>query len=191
MKIIRFDAFTESVSALSPQSFFTQNAILMADSSIRPHRRPLFVPSEGFWLCELRPAVKIGLLGKGISKDFASRYYHEFTVVNFMQREADPEQFFTPGFMLDDALVCGQWVELPPEGASITVKGIHEKPLEKNFTLPCDFIDNALAALSGNATFKTGDILVLPHSLARYVPHPGSRVEVNLQDDTILDFKIK
>lgn len=191
MKILRFDAFTESASSLVPDSFFTQNAILMADSSLRPHRRPLFVPTEGLWLCELRPAVKISLLGKGIAKQFAKRYYAEYTVVNYMVKEPDPEQSFTPGFMLDDALVQGQWQPLPEGEVHFTVNGIKDSAVGKDFSIPRDFIDNAIAALSGHATFKTGDLIVLPQSLARYIPRPDMHVTVCNGDTTILDFKIK
>lgn len=191
MKIIRFDAFTESSSDLSPKSFFTENAFLMADSSIRPHRRPLFVPEEGFWLCDLRPAVKISQLGKNISREFASRYYTEFTVVNYMLREPDPEQFFTPGFMLDDAIVCGQWIPLADGPIAISVEGVKDDVLEKHFEFPSKFVDNAISALSENATFKTGDVIVLPHSFMRYVPRRNSHVKVMAKGAVILDFKIK
>lgn len=191
MKIIRFDSFNESASVVVPDSFFTQNAILMADSVLRPHRRPLFVPAEGFWICELRPAVKISLLGKGIARGFAPRYYNEFTLVNYTHCQTEPDQAFTPGFMLDDALVHGQWIPLPAGPVNLTVEGLHETSDSKEFTLSTAFVDHALAALSGHATFKTGDIIVLPHVILRYIPHPGSHITADVDGERILDFKIK
>lgn len=191
MKILRFDAFSDSASGLSPAAFFAETAVMMADSSMRPHRRPLFVPDEGFWLCDLRPAIKISLLGKNIERSFAPRYYGEFTIVNLMVREPDGDPVLTPGFMLDDAIVCGDWIPVADRAVDLTIGGIHDHDIHKDFTVDRDFVDSAIASLSKNATFKTGDMLVLPHSLAHYVPRRDTRITVQADGSTILDFKIK
>lgn len=193
MKIIRFDAANESASRLSPKSFFTENAILMADSCLRPHRRPLFADPTGMWLCEIRMAIKVSHLGKAIAREFAPRYYAEYTLLNYMWREVDPEAAYTPNFMLDDAVIQGVWLPLPAAGATVDAEVCNNDQLliKKELALPLDFVDRALEALSQNATLKTGDILILPLPLVRYIPKAESHITVDADGQRILDFKIK
>lgn len=195
MKVIRFDAFPDSNARLVTDSFFTDNAIIMSDSTWRPHRRPLFFPTEGFWLCDLRLAIKVSRLGKGIEEKFASRYYEEFCLVNFLVREPDPALFTTPDCMIDDALVHGEWIPLSDKPLNIEIKGSKgpsvTEAINKEIELPIDYINHALKALSHEATFKTGDIIVLPKSILRYSPKRESHMEVSVDGKLALDFKIK
>lgn len=197
MKIIRFDAFPDSHAAYVPDGFFTDNAVLMADSCWRPHRRPLFVPTEGFWLCGIRVAVRISRLGKAIAPKFANRYYDGFCLVNYLVREADAEQFSTPDCMIDDSLIHGEWLPMPEDNStefSFSIQGLSETSANsalKSFTIPVDYLDRALSILSHEATFKNGDVIILPQSLARYVPHPDMHITADVDGKTVLDFKIK
>lgn len=191
MKIIRFDAFPDSNTHFVPNAFFTDNAILMADSCWRPHRRPLFLPTDGFMLCEIRAAVKVSRLGKAIERKFAGRYYDEICLVNFLVREPDSELFTTPEPMVDDSLVHGEWLPLPQDAPLHLRIDTGSTPLVKEFSLPRDYIDQALESLSHEATFKTGDILVLPTPLARFTPKRDMHVKASANDRIILDFKIK
>lgn len=196
MKVIRFDAFPDSNARLVTDSFFTDNAIIMSDSTWRPHRRPLFFPAEGFWLCDIRLAIKIGRLGKAIEEKFASRYYEEFCLVNFLVREPDPELFTTPDCMIDDALIHGEWLPITSAPLDIEIRGYKgastdEEPISKKIELPVEYINRALKALSHESTFKTGDIIVLPKSILRYSPKLDSHIKATVNGTMALDFKIK
>lgn len=195
MKIIRFDALPDRVAASTPDKFFCDNCILMADSAWRPDRRPMFLPAEGYWLCELRPAVKIDRLGKSVSPKFASRYYSEYTLVNYLVYEPDPELNMSPAFMLDDALIHGSWMPVDDNEHHLVAAGLSashpEEVKEVDYTLNFQMLDRAIAALSHDATFKTGDIIVLPRSLVSYIPRPDSKVDVTVDGRQILNFKIK
>lgn len=195
MKIIRFDAMPDRAAASIPEKFYCDNCILMADSAWRPDRRPMFLPTEGYWLCELRLAVKIDRLGKGISPKFASRYYSQYTLVNYLVYEPDPELNMSPAFMLDDALIHGSMLPVDDQEHHLTATGLStahpEDAKEVDFRLDLAMIDRALSALSHDATFKTGDIIVLPHSLVSYIPRPDSKVEVDIDGRQVLNFKIK
>lgn len=196
MKLIRFDAFPDSQARLVTDQFFTDNAIIMADSCWRPHRRPLFIPSQGFWLCDLRLAIKVGRLGKAIEEKFAPRYYDQFCLANLLVREPDPELFTTPHCMIDDALVHGEWLPLDTGTLNIELCGYKgsdnpEASLSQQTELPVDYINRALKSLSHEATFKTGDIIVLPRSIARFTPRRESHIIATVNGHEALDFKIK
>ena len=159
MKIIRID---------SPLTQPLKIA-LMADSSLRPHRRPLFLP-QGEWMCEIRPAVRIDRLGKAIAARFANRYYSECALVNYLRPESagDPCAAFT-----DDAVVAGEW--MPVEDAP--AEAVPDSAL----------FASTLQQLSANATFKTGDIIILPDVIKLY--KPAINQEINIEN--ILEFRIK
>lgn len=195
MKIVRFDAFPDSRASRVTDYFFTDNAIIMADSTWRPHRRPLFVADAGYWLCDLRLAIKVSRLGKAIEEKFASRYYEEFCLVNFLVREPDSELFTTPDGMMDDALIHGEWMPLTTDPITIEISGTKGASvadvITKQVELPVDYINHALKSLSHESTFKTGDIIVLPQSILRYTPRRDSHIEVSVNSSVVLDFKIK
>jgi len=194
MKLIRFDTPCPDTQPV-PDSFFTDNAVILADSSWRPHRRPLFFPNEGSWLCEIRLAVKISRLGKAIEEKFAPRYYDELCLVNFLIRKPDPELFTTPDCMIDDALIHGEWFPLHNGIMEIEVKGTKgasdNTVISNRLELPTAFINHALKSLSHESTFKTGDIIVLPQSPARFSPLCESHIEASINGLPALDFKIK
>lgn len=171
MKILRLDRYGSRPA-------------LMADSCLRPDRRPLFLPEDFEVECSLRPALRIDRLGKCIAPQFAMRYIGAWSIVNYTRpmgenAEADPD-------MADDALVQGTWLPLPdglvtadtPQGALTFV------PQPEQWS-------EVLAALSRHSTFKTGDMLVLPAPLPPYRPRIDTHFVVSLGGEPILQFNIK
>lgn len=136
----------------------------IADSAVRPHRRPVFIP-EGQWRCEIRPAIRFNRLGKAISAKFAPRYYNEWCLTNCLISE-NPSPLDA---MIDDALTLGDLQ--PVEGAP----------------LPLDKINELIEVLSRQATFKTGDIIILPDILESFEP----RINQHISKDNKLEFTIK
>lgn len=181
MKIIRVDSLASD----------RMEASLMADSCIRPDRRPLFLPDhpvEGKeWLCEIRPAIRIARLGKAISEKFAGRYYSEFALVNYL----NPGNVGCVRYdMMDDAVVQGPWssIDLMPE--SVTVENTSTVAA---MSLDRSVVDSLIESLSIDTTFKTGDVIILPDVLASYTPQPNLSVSVtgSSPDQQLLNFTIK
>lgn len=157
-------------------------ATLIADSARRPDRRPFFLPEDGATeRIALRTALRIDRLGKCISPQFASRYIGAATVVALPEGPA-----FTP--YTDDALIQGRWVDLPAPGAILTVEG----GAPQEWLIDAAQAAQYVAELSRNATFKTGDIIILPDDIAVISPAPGLRVTAASGGDPqpILDFTI-
>ena len=155
MKVIRIDSDTNAPIA----------GALIADSAIRPHRRPLFLP-DGEWVCEIRPAVRIERLGKAIPAKFARRYYTHYCLVNCL-RPMTNERFTDS--ITDDTIVAGDL--LPIEGSDIDTGQV----------------DSLIERLSHSATFKTGDLIILPAILKKYTPEIDQTVNINNN----LEFTIK
>lgn len=159
MKIIRVDSLAQR----------PLKAALMSDSSLRPDRRPLFLP-DGQWSCEIRPAVRIDRLGKAVAARFASKYYNSAALVNYL-RPAGAEDFRAD--MADDAIVIGKWVPV--------------EDLAEHFSFDKEGFDSLLEYLSENTTFKTGDIIVLPDVIKSYAPSINQEINV----ENLLEFSIK
>lgn len=162
MKLIRIDSTAETPMA----------AALMADSAVRPHRKPLFLPA-GEWVCEIRPAVRIDRLGKAIAAKFASRYYNCVAAVNILRPAPGNDVASFEADMMDDAAVVGEWV---------TVDGFRTV-----FDIDRQYVDRVIEALSANTTLKNGDIIVLPQIIQSFAPAIDSHIKI----DNLLDFNIK
>lgn len=170
MKIVRVD---------SPLDMRPARLALMADSTLRPDRRPLFLP-EGDWECQVRVAIRIDRLGKAVSRKFAGRYYSELAPVNYLRplgQQPWPD-------MTDDALVIGKWE--PAGDLNLTMA-----EESASFKFDRDAFDSLLAHLSEHTTFKTGDIVILPDVMLRYKPRLDLHVEVLRDGDPALEFNIK
>ena len=156
----------------------------MPDSAIRPHRRPLFLPS-GHWECQIRPALRIDRLGKRISQKFALRYYSEFCLVNYLKSADDTFAFEAD--MVDDAIVCGEWFSKDAMPLKISLFG-EEKP----FSLVLPTADKLIECFSEKTTLKTGDIIILPYNFFTYIPLINKSVSVSDdKNEILLDFTIK
>lgn len=160
-------------------------ACLMADSAWRPHRRPYFVPEADIPVCEIRPAIRIDRLGKAISPKFAERYIGAWTAVCYM-RPPSAYNSLAPAGMLDDSLIVGEWLNLPQGEVDLSLG-------DNTAWWGFDPVDAAtlLAKLSQAATFKTGDMIVLPPVLFSFTPVAGTSVELVAARSKILEFNIR
>lgn len=163
MKIIRVDSPFDT----------TLHASLMADSTLRPDKRPLFLP-EGKWVCEVRPAVRIDRLGKAISADFAPRYYSNVALVNYL-RHADPQESDIKGNLMDDALVLGEWMPITDANNA-------------GLDIDTEAVNTLIEEISADTTLKTGDIIILPVLVDTYIPHLNQKVKYSSPN---LEFTIK
>lgn len=170
MKILRFD------------NGDADNPVLMADSAYRPDRRPLFLPdTDGCPLtCSIKVAVVIDRLGKCISRRFASRYVGGLQMVNIMTGPSLND-------FSDDTVIHGPRFEIPGDRIVLSC----EPGGEVTFEYPAQLVDNLIESLSRHATFKTGDIIILPGDIATYVPARDMNVSVNLGDTRLLEFSVK
>lgn len=157
---------------------------LMADSAMRPDRRPLFLP-QGQWRCHIRPAVRICRLGKNIAPQFACRYYDAFALTNYLAPAQTPN--VDPIFdMLDDTVVLGQWIPLSEVPAQVNINGQTAR-----VGFDSEFIESFIAKLTVSATIKTGDIIILPNDIFSYTPSIGQHIDVSHDSTNLLQFNIK
>ncbi len=196
MKIIRYDK-VPCAPQDTDQSYYTAHATLVADSCARPHMRPLFVPGDpSQWRCSLRVAVRIGRLGKAIARKFAPRYYDEFTLVNILEpADAASMGLTTPTAMLDDSIVTGNWLPISGLEGHVTLK-VTDPDGEVTTTdiavaVDTEFVDSVIATLSRDATFRTGDMIILPQPIIPIAPTPDSHVTAGTGDHSLIDFRIK
>ncbi|MDE6301528.1 MAG: hypothetical protein K2M19_07410 [Muribaculaceae bacterium] len=162
-------------------------AALMADSACRPDRRmPLFVP-EGAWTVEIRPAVRVGRLGKAMPEQFAGRHIDAWGLVAYL-KPAVPDVLAD---MTDDALCTGTWNSAQnPSDAPMPVN-IDGQTVPVNLRTICTEGAHQLSRLSAAATFKTGDIIVLPHVLATFPGRPDTDISATMGDTILLSLTLK
>lgn len=189
MKILKFNSNTNHTS-------LQQSLTLLADSCARPHMRPWFIPGQpDMWTASVCAAVRIGRLGKAISEKFAPRYYSEYTLVAVFE-PASAETSPTPAAMLDDSVIVGEWTPIQPDAQGmLSVSTTDPDGIADSVELPLDldlqFVNAAIAGLSHDATFRTGDMIILPTALAPITLRPDTHLRCAVNSNTILDFKIK
>lgn len=160
---------------------------LIADSSITPPGRPVFLPEfSDTWGAELYFAIKISRLGKDISLKFASRYFDSFTVGLRLLPLALADALTHAGrhdgvtTIFDNALTLGQWqsFEDTPDDKPIIIS-IND--LEAVIDSPRLCASQAVEAISRYCTLKTGD-LILPFRLTpRQTVTTGTGITAALQ----------
>lgn len=158
----------------------------IADSAWRPDRRPLFpaADNKGF---QLRPAIRISRLGKGIAAKFAARYYDAFVPALVDSRAADPAGP-AAACIADDAVMLGPWIPIADaDGAVLTLPDGTTAPA----AVEPAAIDAIIAAMPADVTFKTGDVIILPHTYTIIHPVPGDTVCVKLNGAVALQFNTR
>ena len=173
MKVVRIDAGA--------------GPALMADSACRPDRRmPLFVP-DGSWSIEIRPALRVGRLGKAMAPQFAPRHIDGWTLVAYL-RPAAPSVLAD---MIDDGLCTGLWQSVDnATDAPLPVK-IDGTTTPVNLRRLLARGAAELSDLSAAATFKTGDVIVLPDVLATAPAVAPAHILATLGQISILDIAIR
>lgn len=183
MKAIRIDSFKPDGSI---------HGALIAESAVRPDRRPLFLP-QGDWKCQVRPAIRIDRLGKNIAVQFAARYYNSYALVNYLKPVSVNHD--GSGFLfdtIDDAVILGPWQQMPEGNIEVSDQNNATYTVELNH----DDINSLIAGLSAYTTFKNGDILILPQTVLEYEPKVNQKIRLkspvgDSNDSVLLEFTIK
>ena len=160
MKALLIDREASHPLLLPPQ------LTLIADSSITPPGRPVFLPDfTDDWAVEFYFAVKVSRLGKDIALKFAPRYFENFTlamrivpidIVDALRSAGRPDGVAS---VFDNALTLGEWTPFPAseEDTPLTIT-LNDAQIVIEQPRLC--AAQAIEAISRYCTLKTGDILM-------------------------------
>jgi 2-keto-4-pentenoate hydratase/2-oxohepta-3-ene-1,7-dioic acid hydratase in catechol pathway len=175
---------------------------LKPDSSILKNNKPFFLPdfsSEIHYEAEV--VVKISKLGKGISSEFAPRYYDEVTAgIDITARDLQTK--LSKGRLpweisksFDGAAPIGKFI---PVSSVRDVNNlnfrleINEKIVQQSNTSDMIFsIDEIVAYVSGFFTIKTGDLIFTGTPSGVGPLKRNDRLVAYLEDMPLLDFMIR
>lgn len=173
-----------------------------ADSALLNNGKPFFVPEEmGRIDHETELVVRICRLGKGISEQFAHRYYDAVTVgIDFTARDVQAKLKkagrpweIAKGF--DGSAVIGEWIDMK-EVADIQNVNFHlninGKTVQSGFSGDMLYrVDEIIAYISRFFTLKTGDLLYTGTPAGVGPVHPEDHLEGYFEDRKVLDFHCK
>lgn len=162
---------------------------LMADSAVRPDRRPLFAADTSTAdMCQIRAAVRIDRLGKCVAPKFADRYHGHWSLA-CLTRPATFDPADSTWAWTDDALVLGQWIESAQTDPSAGVECSHNLCV----TIDPAQVTEAIVSITARATVKTGDVILLPTPLITFPPVIGTQIDIHTIHDNkpIIQFNIK
>ncbi len=172
---------------------------LIADSSITPPGRPVFLPVfADSWAAEFYFALKICRLGKDISLKFARRYFDSFTVAMRLVPVAMAEALRAAGrsdgvvSVFDNALTLGQWMPFADadaeEDAPITL-ALNDSEIV--ITDPELCAAQAVETVSRFCTLKTGDIIMPFRLTPAIMVETGSRFVVSIAGHQLMGLTLK
>lgn len=157
------------------------------DSAILLPGRPLFMPEWGEgWEAVLHPAVRIGRLGKNISRKFASRYYDGLTVgLRVTLSDAAGREGVLSG--MDSTIITGEW--LAPDAAT---RGLAVGVGDRTVTVGplASQIDEAIAAVSEYMTLKMGDVILLPRIAPGIPVSEGMKLPVTADGVQVVELRV-
>jgi len=175
---------------------------LKADSSLLKDRKPFFLPDHlGQIDYETEIVVRINRVGKTIAQKFAHRYYDALTVgIDFTARDlqkklrAEGKPWdLCKGF--DGAAAIGEWI---PKEKFADVQNvnfhldINGKTVQQGCTSDMLFkIDEIISYISQFYTLKTGDILYTGTPVGVGPVHIEDRLEGYIEDQKVMEFKVK
>lgn len=162
MKALLIDREASHPLLLPPQ------LTLIADSSITPPGRPIFLPDfTDCWAVEFYFAVKVSRLGKDIALKFASRYFESFTLAMRLVPVDIADALRSAGradgvaSVFDNALTLGDWVPFPADSdATDSQLAITLNDAQIVIERPRLCAAQAVETISRYCTLKTGDILM-------------------------------
>ena len=157
------------------------------DSALILPGRPLFMPEWGEgWEAVMHPAVRIGRLGKNISRKFAPRYYDGVTV-GLRVTLADPSGRAGVLSGMDSTIITGEWLAadvaaqplaVVAGGATVTVVALARE------------IDEVIAGVSEYMTLKMGDVILLPPVGAPIPVSEGKRIPVSVDGVQVVELRV-
>lgn len=172
---------------------------IMPDSTIVRSGNPFFVPDfdDKFEALPML-AVKISRLGKGVASRFAPRYYNEMTTAVTMRASNLLSSLRNAGMPWDKAVIfdkscfLGDFLKTEDflTAENITFKFGKD---EVTYTLSdlIQRINDTIMHVSRDNIIKMGDIILLPFCHKGFPLHPGSDVDVVVNNASVLDIRIK
>lgn len=173
--------------------------IVAPDSVMLRSGKPLFLPSlEEEYRLIPSLALKCGRLGKSIRPKFAHRYIAEMApavqvmplrAVEAIARGENPRQ---SDVVFDGSVMIGDFI--PADSLNITLSLSSDLQEEAYLWESSKIIMNpyeTLALVSSLNTIKTGDIILAALSLPGITAKPDSKVKCLMEEDCLLNFKVK
>lgn len=163
---------------------------LIADSSLTPPGRPVFLPDFGAgWAAEIFLAVRISRLGKNMAMKFAPRYFDSLTAaMRLVSLAPDPAMPAGVNDFFDSALTLGAWLPADAVGepAEFSING-----REVTVGSLTDLVSEAIVAVGRYCTLKTGDIILPLRFAPPIAVAVGTEIKVSLAGSSLIDLKIK
>jgi 2-keto-4-pentenoate hydratase/2-oxohepta-3-ene-1,7-dioic acid hydratase in catechol pathway len=172
------------------------------DSALLKDGNPFFIPDFSRNIqYEAELVVKISRLGKNITEKFARRYYDEITMgIDFtardLQHELREEGYpweICKGF--DHSAAIGDFISIEKfddvQNIDFSLKKNGETVQKDNSRNMIFGIDVIIAYISRFFTFKIGDLIFTGTPAGVGNVDPDDRLEGSVQDEKLLDFKIK
>ena len=119
------------------------NTAVVPDSAMMRCRDPFFMPDNRQWQALCLFGVRIDRLGKGISPEFARRYYNECVIAIHPFAVSEPDD------------TAERWAR---DGALVVSESLSADSLDEELRKE---IDAMISRVSRNATLKTGDLILM------------------------------
>jgi acylpyruvate hydrolase len=172
------------------------------DSSIIKNNKPFFLPDFSAEIhYEVEVVIKISKLGKGISPEFASRYYDEITLgIDITARDLQNQQSkaglpWEISKCFDGAAPLGKFIPVSSikDMQDIDFRlEINEKKVQESNTSDMIFgFNDIIAYVSGFFTLKTGDLIFTGTPSGVGPLHKNDNLIACLNGKPLLDFMIK
>lgn len=176
---------------------------LKPDSAILRNNRPFFIPDFSNEIhYEVELVVKISRLGKGIQSKFAHRYYESIGIgIDFTARDIQQECFekgrpweIAKAFD-NSAAISSRFLD---KSVFNDLRQIHfrldinGKTVQKGISGNMLFsFDEAISYVSRFMTIRTGDLFYMGTPPGVGPVNIGDRLQAYIEDELLLDFKIK
>jgi acylpyruvate hydrolase len=175
---------------------------LKPDSSIIKNNKPFFLPDFSKEIhYEVEVVIKISKLGKGISTEFACRYFDEVTLgIDITARDLQNQQSkaglpWEISKCFDGAAPLGKFIPVSSiknmQDINFRLE-INDKIVQKSNTSDMIFsFNDIIAYVSRFFTLKTGDLIFTGTPSGVGTLHKNDNLVAYLNDKPLLDFVIK
>lgn len=157
------------------------------DSALILPGRPLFMPDWGEgWEAVMHPAVRIGRLGKNISRKFAARYYDGVSVaLRVILSDSAGRDGILSG--MDSTIITGDWLAPAAAAGEMSVVCSGEA---FNFGPLAPEIDEVIAGVSEYMTLKMGDVILLPQVGGGISLREKMRIPVSVDGVQVVELRV-
>lgn len=179
--------------------------LVWPDSSLIRSGKPVFMPDhKGGSSIVIGLASRIDRLGKSIRKQYSERYFNKVAPLAVVLSKGNEDSLIRTGkpcdmdFVADYTIVCGEFVDKEsigsgskmdiavngPSGEKATSKHINCEELKAN-------MEDAIVEASRHNTLKTGDLIVLTSFASTICAVKNYRLDVSIDGNSLLNFKMK